>query len=114
MRGGSSESGITVGELKESCKDIAVRDYGELFTFSSTQFFTTCQPLEFLGAMTIYLTNNSIEYRISSDKLKIKFVQAIGTTNDLSTQNQTQGAAASESNQSDIEVHCEILKANHD
>jgi len=60
-------------ELRESCLRTKAREYGDVFQFSNTQFFSTCEPLDFFCAFANHLGQQGIEYRISNDKLKLQY-----------------------------------------
>lgn len=74
MRRAGQDDSCGRKDLRKSCEALEVYEYGPYFQFSNTQFFSNCQPLDYLCAFADYLTNSGMDYYISSDKLKLKYI----------------------------------------
>ena len=80
MRGSDAGAAATEAydELRGSVQNLEMHEFGELYYHSDTQFFSTCDPYDYFCALAQELTNKGIQYRISSDKLKLKYVHSEG------------------------------------
>uniref|UniRef100_A0A7S3S6Q7 Uncharacterized protein n=1 Tax=Strombidinopsis acuminata TaxID=141414 RepID=A0A7S3S6Q7_9SPIT len=90
---GASPTG-TQNDLRSSCQALAVMEYGPRFQLSNTQFFSTCQPLDYFCAFAQYLSAADMEYRVSGSKLKLKYLD--------------DGVLAA----GDVEIHVEALQVS--
>ena len=93
-RGSPTHTQATQVDLRSSCEALPIHDFGPLFQLSNTQFFSSCQPLDYFCAFAKYLSDAGTEYRISSSKLKLKYCVADLVAN------------------TDVEVHLEVLRVS--